>query len=611
MARLRPLTALVLAGVVVGLFWTGAAVAAPGPCADVMPLSSVATGDIGEGWTVVQGTDPQPFDAEVLGVMPDGIAPGRDLIIVEISGPTVDAGGGVWAGMSGSPIYVDHGSGPELIGALAYGFSFGATNIAGLTPAEDMLHVNGLAVTPRVPARIKLSRSVVRSVARTIDAALPTLSGSLVRLKLPATISGLSVDRLRQVRKLPFFKKHRSTMMYMPSASAAASLTGVVDDLAPGGNFSAALSYGDITFAGVGTTTYVCDGQALAFGHPMLFSGRTKLGAGSADSIAIIPDPTLTPFKLANVTGPLGTVDQDRLAGIRAVDGAPPSIPVTTAVTSLDSANSHVGQTDVVFEDLYPDLAFIHIFFNIDSVFDKIGSGSASYDWTIEGKREDGTPWEFHKTNMYTSEFDLSIESAFEIYGELLAIANFQNEKIDFTNVEATINLEETVRDYHIERLMWCHGGCDSVKSIRAHPGDTLRFRAVLKPSDGSPNQRVNFQLTIPHNARQGAAASIGGGSGCDPFLVAFGECGSAPDTFDDLLASFDGQPNNVLHAELLTGRRGKVSDQDNTVFDQVVTGSDSIRIFFPGECCPPFVGGGDEFFFFKHAEELARPTTR
>ena len=71
MTRLRTLAALVVAGMTAGLIWTGVGIAAPGPCADVMPLSSVANGDIGEGWTVVSGTDPQTFDAEVLGVMPD------------------------------------------------------------------------------------------------------------------------------------------------------------------------------------------------------------------------------------------------------------------------------------------------------------------------------------------------------------------------------------------------------------------------------------------------------------------------------------------------------------------------------------------------------------
>jgi hypothetical protein len=599
MNRLRTLGALVVAAVVAGLVWTGVAVAAPGPCADVLPLDSVSKGDIGEGWTVVEGTDPQPFDAEVLGVMPDGIAPGRDLILAEISGPTVDAGGGVWAGMSGSPIYI----GGKLAGALAYGFSFGPTNVAGLTPAEDMLDVNGLPVAPRVPARVKLRRSVVRSVAAKIGAAVPTLGGSLVRLKLPVSVSGVLPERYRAMRKLPFFKKYRSTMKFMSASSSSASLVGTVDDLVPGGNFAAALSYGDLTLAGVGTTTFVCDGQALAFGHPMLFSGKTTLGAGSADAIAIVADPTLTPFKFANVTGPLGILDQDRLAGIRAVDGEPPMIPITT-VTSLDSDHLRGGETDVVFADAFPDLAFSHIFSNIDSVFDKIGEGSASYTWTIEGKREDGTPWELHKTNMYVSEFDLSFESAFEIYGELLEIANYPNENVEFTNLRATINLEETVHKYELLKVLWCrHGSCEKVRSIRANPGRTLRFRAMLKPSDGSPNVNVNFHLTIPAGARHGAAVSVGGGSGCNPF---FGGCGPTPGTFDKLLTSFEGQPNNVLVAQLLTGRRGlNVADEVDAPKDQVITGSAQIPVFFPGECCPPDVGGFDEeggFFFFKHA---------
>jgi hypothetical protein len=602
MNRLRTLSAIVLAGVAAGIVWTGVAVAAPGPCADVLPLSSVSKGDIGEGWTVVEGTDPQPFDAEVLGIARDLVAPGRDVIIVRISGATVDAGGGVWAGMSGSPVYI----GGELAGALAYGFSFGATDIAGLTPAKDMIRVNGLPVAPRVPARIKLSRSVARSVAAKIGVELPTMDGSLVRLKLPVSISGVSPERFRQMRKLPFFKKYRPTMTFTSGASSSlASLSGVIDDLVPGGNFAAALSYGDLTFAGVGTTTYVCDGQALAFGHPMLFSGRTTLGAGSADALAIVKDPTFGPFKLANVTGPLGTLDQDRLAGIRAVDGEPPSIPVMTAVTSLDSALSRIGETDVVFADAYPDLAFSHIFSNIDSVFDKIGSGSASYDWTIEGKREDGSPWEFHKTNMYVSEFDLSFESAFEILGELLEIANYPKEKISFTNLEATINVEETVHKYELLKVLSCrHGSCDTVRRIRANPGTTLRFRAILQPSDGSPNVNVNFHLTIPPGARHGAAVSVGGGSGCNPL---FGGCGPTPGTFDKLLASFEGLPNNVLVAQLLTGRRGlNVGDEADRWKGQVITGSAQIPIFFPGECCPPDVGFGEEeeggFFFFKHA---------
>ena len=81
---------LVAAGVVAGTAWAGMATAAPGPCATVMPLSDVAKDQLGEGWTVTEGTDPQQFDVEVLGVARDLIGPGRDVIIVKISGAKPD-----------------------------------------------------------------------------------------------------------------------------------------------------------------------------------------------------------------------------------------------------------------------------------------------------------------------------------------------------------------------------------------------------------------------------------------------------------------------------------------------------------------------------------------
>jgi hypothetical protein len=585
--RLRTLGMLVAAGVAAGTVWAGMAAAAPGPCATVKPLSDVAKGQLGEGWTVTEGTDPQQFDVEVLGVARDLIGPGRDVIVVKISGATADVGGGVWAGMSGSPVYI----GSDLVGALAYGFSFGATDIAGLTPAKDMLDVNGLAVSPRIPAKLRLPARTVRSIAAKIGAAAPTVGGSLVRLKLPVSVSGVNAQRYVRVKKL---LRHHGLRGFMltPGSSLAPSLAATVDDLVPGGNFAAALSYGDITAAGVGTTTYVCDGQALAFGHPMLFGGRTTLGAGSADAITIVPD-ALGPFKLANVTEAVGTLDQDRLAGVRAVDGAPDVIPVIATVRSLDSEEERVGETDVVLKDAFPDLAFTHVFSDIDSVFDKIGSGSSSLSWTIDGKRQDGTPWEFHRANMYASDFDLSFESAFELYDELLQIAGFQNEKISFSSVDVSADVEETVRDYTLVKVLFCRegGSCVSRDRIRSRPGRTLSFRAVLRPSDGSPDQTVNFSLTIPSHAKSGALVNVGAGSTSGD--CAFGDCAN-PATFEDLLKSFKGLPNNVLFAKLHSGDEGKVRDHVNTVFDQAIVGSVQIPVFFPGDCCPPDVESFD-----------------
>jgi hypothetical protein len=70
-------------------------------CPTVMPVADVTAGMLGTGYTVSKGTTPEPFDAEILGVYPDAILPGRDLILAEVHSPAIDKVGGVWFGMSG------------------------------------------------------------------------------------------------------------------------------------------------------------------------------------------------------------------------------------------------------------------------------------------------------------------------------------------------------------------------------------------------------------------------------------------------------------------------------------------------------------------------------
>src|SRR4051794_12546023 len=105
------------------------AVAAPSATADVgspcpapVPAATVTAGMRGEGLTVVRGSTPEPFAVEVLGVVRDGIGAGRDLAMVKLSdlpGRSVIGQNGVWAGISGSPVYVDG----KLLGSVSYGFS--------------------------------------------------------------------------------------------------------------------------------------------------------------------------------------------------------------------------------------------------------------------------------------------------------------------------------------------------------------------------------------------------------------------------------------------------------------------------------------------------------
>src|SRR5688572_22071143 len=101
-----------------------------------LPLSQVKEGMRGTARTVFKGTEPEEFNVEILGVVPGGIGPKQDLIVGRLSGGPADRTG-VFAGMSGSPVYVDG----KLVGAISYSFPFSKEPICGITPIEQMVSI--------------------------------------------------------------------------------------------------------------------------------------------------------------------------------------------------------------------------------------------------------------------------------------------------------------------------------------------------------------------------------------------------------------------------------------------------------------------------------------
>ena len=90
--------------------------------------------------TVIKGTTVEQFDVEVLGVLPDYIFLGVDIIVMRMTGPAglVETTGGAVAGMSGSPVYLNG----KLAGALAWAVAEDR-RIFGVTAAEDMVGIFG------------------------------------------------------------------------------------------------------------------------------------------------------------------------------------------------------------------------------------------------------------------------------------------------------------------------------------------------------------------------------------------------------------------------------------------------------------------------------------
>src|SRR6185295_8286056 len=99
----------------------------------LFPLEDLRPGMKGTAQTVFSGTEPQEFSVEILGVLPGFPGPRQSAILARLSGANVEKTG-VFAGMSGSPVYIDN----KLVGAIAFSFPFAKEPIAGITPIKQM-----------------------------------------------------------------------------------------------------------------------------------------------------------------------------------------------------------------------------------------------------------------------------------------------------------------------------------------------------------------------------------------------------------------------------------------------------------------------------------------
>jgi len=582
-----------IAIVAVGLAAPAAGQTAPADCPEAVPISEVQRGTTGTGYTVVQGRDPEPFSIVVLGVLRDALGPGRDMIVADATSPAIETAGGIWAGMSGSPVYV----GERLMGAVAYGLSEDDSSIAGITPAQDLLNVMDYPANvpePTFQSRAQTIELTPRLLSRVEATSAGSDSGSSLRaLQVPLSVSGGRGSRLvgRAIARegLPYIAYAGSSATSGEGAEATAT-----SSLVPGDSFAGSFSYGDITIAEIGTTAIVCNDMAVAFGHsiyPFFPQGKTEMGANEAEVLAIVDNPN---FKLATVEELVGTVDQDRLAGVRALLNVIPSaVPIRSTVTAEDLGRTLTGQTDVVVESLVPTIANVHMVDSVDSVFDQVGTGSLDASWTITGTRASGATWELTASNRYASDEDIARESFGQLAGHLFALYYNGHEEIDFTGVTAEATVREAIDRYIIGGLLVSKNGgaYRGRRRISVEPGDRLGLRVLLpdnfSPDAGSEPFFADMELKVPRRSAGRGYIQVRGGGGGGGFRACFydGEycarrIASRYDSFDALLEGLaKSRPNNTIVARLRLGRRGNVVSRDRATVDKLVNGEDYLQV--------------------------------
>jgi hypothetical protein len=548
-----------------------------GECPSIMPLADVSTGMRGTAISVVRGRTLSTMGAEVLGILRDGVGPGRDIVIVNLTGTVVTEAGGLWAGASGSPVFFrDPLTGKDkLAGAVAYGLAGGGSTLAGLTPAEDMNELLTLGTDMSSASQaVKVPTRLATTIAAETGLSMAQLS-TFSRLKTPVSASGLTDRGLQHMQKaidrqgLPFIPYMGSSASSNPQSPPGA--------LRAGDTFAAAMSLGDITVAGVGTTTLVCNGRAVAFGHPFNWTGDTTMAARAGDTITIVSDPVFGSYKLSNIAESVGTLTQDRLAGIVANLGAGPTgSPVTSTVTDLDTGQTRSGRSEAVLPEFLPFLTFEHLFQNVDVTIDRIGPGNAEAAYTIRGTRDGGRTWELTRSTHYASSFDISFDSVAEVSITAEILQAFEGEEIEVTSIDVpTLEIEKSFEQYQVRSILQWNGARYVAREfLRGRPGQMLKLRIVLKPAHLAGLKNVDLQLKVPANARRSGWVEVTGGGSTSgiPCFIFDEECEDEPteQTFDQLLSGLQNAPRgDALVARLRLGNgavRASVTKQQDAV---------------------------------------------
>lgn len=273
----------------------------------VIPVSEITEGMEGVGYTVIHGTNVEPFKVKVISVLRK-MWHGSDAILIELEGLNLEHSGTV-AGMSGSPIYFDG----KIAGALAFGWNYAKDPIAGVTPIEEMYKLYN-----------DTNASKVASISKN-------------SLQTPLMFSGFNGDSF-----LEYSYKFKEMGFYPMQAGGSISDINQSGKFLFGDSVAIVLIDGDFSIAGVGTVSHTDDEKFLLFGHSMWSKGRLRAPVSRAYINHIVAS-TASSFKIgAAYSNYLGYTVYDGTFGVSGVYGEVPEntmIPVNLQVEDQSFLN--------------------------------------------------------------------------------------------------------------------------------------------------------------------------------------------------------------------------------------------------------------------------------
>jgi hypothetical protein len=429
-------------------------------------LTASPTGVPGTFKTVMGGgagassQTPVTIDMTVLAIVGNAGPDGALIMFkADLTDPDLQGAPNIAMGMSGSPLYVNDGSGNKVIGALSYGDSFTTAGLGLATPIEYMIEIEtnypvatggasaargSAAVAPVLGTNpdytiVPLTSSVVVAgqaldrivVARdaAAAAAVPHPAGTAVLAPLAAVqIGGLPYDSAAYKELAAVLAARGHTVLRGLGTGPNGWDPNFETTLVPGAACAAMYTRGELWAGAIGTVTYVNGSVLLAFGHPFDWTGPSGLYLDNA-WIDGVWTSTMASYKLGEPGKVRGTVTQDRGSGIGArLDQTPVEVPVAASATVQSGGVTRTVTSQtwlaryIADQSLGAAVAAAAVAVPIYQAGDVLAMSGGAQTTTVVKVSDGATQYTVTRTNIWDNSSDITYDATTDVAEVLYAL---------------------------------------------------------------------------------------------------------------------------------------------------------------------------------------------
>ena len=457
----------------------------------ILPLEQVKPGMRGVAYTIFAGDKIEPFDVEVIGILPNLMGPKQSIILVQLHGEKAEHTG-VVAGMSGSPVYVDG----KLMGALSLKFGvFVKEPLAGVTPIEDILSIpTGDASTPKA---LSVRSAVTQSERYPVPEKWAQAAGAsgaafLEPIEAPLVFSGFAPATLRQYAN--------EWAPYGMVAAAGGTAPAASDDakVVPGDMVSMLLVQGDISMSAACTVTAVTEDRVYACGHPLFGLGASDMPLARGRTLTTLASD-FNSTKIVNAGGVIGTLTEDRLTAVMGRIGPTPQmIPVDlTVVTPAGEKQFH---SEMISNPKLTPLLMGIIAFNGLTQNTAYGEGSTM---KLSGNIDINGHSPVSLEDMYAPTDQFVPDGTFVASSVQTTFTRIFSNPYEMPKINKVSLRVESIPERRVASILnaWS-------EMSEAQPGDPVTIKVLLRPYRGEPMIR-DVPITIPAQVNRGSTLRV------------------------------------------------------------------------------------------------------